>query len=133
VTFSTECETKDGYDCGVISGTTPAIPMADLLDNAAKFNKVLDAASRYQEKGGPYTLEMNEIRVCDGGAPVRAQGVEVRGLTLTGLNAVTREALKQGEFVLRRYEQRAAKGDKTEWDHTKAKKVKRNDLGQRVK
>jgi len=133
VTFSTECETKDGNDCGMAMGTTPAMPMADLLDNAAKFNKVLDVASKVQEKGGPYTLEMNEYRVCDGGAQVKAQGIEVRGLTLQGMNAVAREAWKQMDLVIRRYEQRAEKGNKQAWDHAKAPKVKRDDLGKRVK
>jgi len=133
VTFSTECETKDGFDCGMISGTTPAIPMTDLLDNAAKFNKVLDRASKVQEQGGPYTLEMNEYRVCDGNAPVKAQGIEVRGLTLQGMNAVAREAWKQMDSVIKRYEQRAEKGNKQAWDHGKAAKVKRDDLGRRVK
>lgn len=131
VTYSVDTATADGNDVGTSVTVVRALPMADVLDNAAKFNQVLDVASKEQEKGGPYTGTMDEVRVCDGGKPVKAQGIEVRGVTLKGANKIGREALKQADAILKRYEQRDAKGANVGWDHSKAKKVERDDLGKR--
>lgn len=132
VTYSSECETADGYDCGAGSGTVPALPVADVTDNAAKFLCVINQASKEQERGGPYTITLDETRVCDGGTPYRAQGVQVQGLTLGGLTRICDVALEVSRQINDRYRARAKKIDSVGWDHKKAPKVKRNDLGQRI-
>lgn len=135
VIYTIESETADGFDVGSGATTIRALPMADVLDNHAKGLKVIDEASKQQDKGGPYTIELGEFRACDGDVSVKvADGsILVKGVTLAGSNKISRMALKQADPVIKRYEDRAAKGDKVGWDHKKAKKVKRDDLGNKKK
>lgn len=133
VTYSVETETADGHDVGTSVIVLQALPMADVLFNAEAFNKVLDRISKDQEHGGPYTVQLDETRVCDGGAPFKAQGIEARGLTLAGANRASRVALQQAGQIVTRYEARQMRGAKVGWDHAKAKKVDRDDLGKRKK
>ena len=135
VTYTVEVETAAGNDVSSGSTTIYGLPMADVLDNHAKNLKVLDALSKRQDKGGPYTIETGEYRACDGGAKTKidAGSVMVKGVTLKGANEVARVALAQSGAIIKRYEDKSAKGAKEGWDHKKAKKVKRNDLGQKVK
>lgn len=133
VTYSTECQTAAGYDCGSGSQTVPALPIADVLDNAVKFKRVIDTASKQQEqKGGTYTISMAEVRTCDAGtSPIRAQGVEVRGVTLAGSTLIADTALQAATEINAKYKAKAKKGDLVGWDHAKALKVERDDQGKR--
>ena len=135
VTYTAEVETMAGQDVSSSSLTLRAVPFADVQDNSARALRVLDLLSKEQDKGGVYKLETGEVRSCDGKPPERvaATSVELRGITLKGANRGARAALKEADGVTKRYEDRAAKGDKEGWDHAKAAKVKRNDLGQKVK
>jgi hypothetical protein len=105
--------------------------MADVNDNHAKWLKVLNVASQQQDKGGPYDAEMSEFRSCDGGGTVKiADGsVLIKGMTLAGLTRVTDEGLKQAASINDRTKKRSKNQNSVDHDHTKAKKVKRNDLG----
>jgi hypothetical protein len=131
VTYISDVETAAGNDVAYSSAKVYGLPMADVLDNNVLGKKVLNEASKRQDQGGPYTLELSEIRECNGGPPARADGIMVKGVTLKGANAISREALRQADRIVQRYEKRAAKGDKAGWDHGKARKTKRNDLGQK--
>ena len=135
VTYTAEVETMAGQDVSSSSLTLRAVPFADVQDNSARALRVLDLLSKEQDKGGVYKLETGEVRSCDGKPPERvaATSVELRGITLKGANRGARAALKEADGVTKRYEDCAAKGDKEGWDHAKAKKVKRNDLGQKLK
>jgi len=136
VTYTAEVETMAGQDVSSASLTLRAVPFADVQDNSARALRVLDLLSKEQDKkDGVYVLETGEVRSCDGKPPERvaATSVQLKGITLKGANRGARAALKEGDGVVKRYEDRAAKGDKEGWDHSKAKKVKRNDLGQKVK
>jgi hypothetical protein len=135
VTVTADVETMDGRNVGTMTATSYAVPMADVLDNSARALKVLDVLSKQQDKGGVYVLETGEVRSCDGKPPERvaATSVLLKGITLKGANMGARAALKESDGITKRYEDRAAKGAKEGWDHSKAAKVKRNDLGQRVK
>jgi len=147
LTFGQTCDVVYTVDTNIVdaSGTEHdvstavanvyALPMADVLDNSAKALKVLDVMSKLQDKGGPYTIETGEVRSCDGKPPekVAATSVLVKGVTLNGSNRIAREALKQFDLIVARYEARGKRGDKMGWDHGKARKTKRNDLGQRIK
>jgi hypothetical protein len=121
------------HDVGTAVATLYGVPLADLQDNSAKMFKVVDTMSKLQDSGGPYMAETGEVRSCDGKPPERvlATSVMVKGLTLKGSNKVAREALKQAEDIVRRYENRAARGAKQGWDHAKARKTPRDDVGQR--
>jgi len=134
VTYTAEVETMEGFDVSSSSLTLRGVPMADVLDNSAKAIKVLDVLSKQQDKGGVYVLETGEERNCAGKIErVAATSVQLKGITLRGANSGARAALQQANLIVGRYESRAAKGDKQGWDHSKAVKVKRNDLGQKVK
>jgi len=136
VTYTAEVETMAGQDVSSSSLTLRAVPFADVQDNSARALRVLDLLSKEQDKkDGVYVLTTGEVRSCDGKPPERvaATSVELRGITLKGANRGARAALKEADGVTKRYEDRAAKGDKEGWDHAKAKKVKRNDLGQKLK
>ena len=134
VTYTSETETADGQNVMSSSLTVYAIPLADVLDNSARGLRVVNVMSKLQDKGGPYQIETGEVRSCDGKPPERvaATSVMVKGVTLKGSNQISRAALKQADEITQRYEKRAERGDKHGWDHGKAKKVKRNDLGQKV-
>ena len=111
---------------GTSVGFAYGIPLADAEDNTRLGKKIINEASKQQDKGGPYIATYSEMRSCDGKVPVRADGIFVQGVTLKGANAISRVALKVGEEVTQRYEKRAAKGDKFGNDHSKAKKIKRD-------
>lgn len=134
VTYTTEVETMAGNNVSSSSMTLYGVPFADVEDNSVRAKRVLDALSKQQDKGGVYKLETGEVRSCDGKPPERvaATSVELRGISLHGANVGARAALKEADGIIKRYEQREKKGDVQGWDHSKAKKVKRNDLGQKV-
>lgn len=123
-------------DAGRSFNHVPAIPMADVNDNHAKALVVLDAMSKEQDKGGPYSIIVQEFRRCDGGGIVEMKdggmGALISGVTLAGGNRIARVGLQQASLIVARFEDRARKGAKTAWDHSRAKKVKRDDLGRRV-
>ena len=111
---------------GTVVGFAYGIPFADAVDNTRLGRKIIDEASKQQDKGGPYIATYSEMRSCDGGPAVKADGVFVQGVTLKGGNKIARVALKVGDEVTKRYEKRAEKGDKFANDHSKAKKIKRD-------
>ena len=135
VTYTAEVETMAGNDVSSASLTLRAVPFADVLDNSARALKVLDVLSLEQNKGGVYKLETGEVRSCDGKPPERvaATSVELRGITLHGANRAARITLREADGIVKRYEAREKKGDVQGWDHSKAKKVKRNDVGVKIK
>ena len=135
VTYTSEVETMAGQDVSSASLTLRAVPFADVQDNSKRALRVLDVLSKQQDKGGVYKLETGEVRSCDGKPPERvaATSVELRGISLHGANLGARAALKEADGITKRYEQRQAKGDVQGWDHSKAKKVKRNDVGVKIK
>jgi hypothetical protein len=135
VVVTAEVETTAGNIVASGTATLYGVPMADVLDNSARARRVLDVLSKQQDKGGPYNLETGEVRSCGGKPPERvaATSVLLKGITLNGANLGARATLKEADGVTKRYEDRAAKGAKEGWDHSKAAKVKRNELGQKVK
>jgi len=137
VTYSFESETMDGQDVGNGSITLFAQPMSEVDANHKSQMKVLDAMSKEQDakKGGIYRTDVSEYRSCDGGAKVKnAEGsASIQGISYAGSNRIADEMLKQGKVMNDRHKVRAAKGETTAWDHKKAKKVKRTDLGVKIK
>jgi len=133
VTYSADVNTMDGHDVSFSQITLNAVPWADVQDNHRKQMRVLDQLSKEQDKGGVYQIEVSEYQACDGGAAVKiADGSALlQGVTLAGTNRVARVALAQADLITQRYEQRANRGDKQGWDHGRAKKVQRDDLGRR--
>ena len=123
------------YDSGYVYAFAPAIPMADVHDNHKKWMKVLNAASKEQDKGGPYEAEISEYRSCDGGGAVKISdgSVWIKGMTLAGSTRVADEGLKQAKLINDRTKARAHDKNSTNHDHTKAKKIKRNDVGVKVR
>jgi hypothetical protein len=121
------------YDTGYIYSFAPAIPMADVNDNHAKWMKVLNVASQQQDKGGPYDAELSEYRSCDGGGIVKISdgSVLIKGMTLAGMTKVTDEGLKQAASINDRTKGRAKSPKSVDHDHSRAKKVKRDDLGRK--
>ena len=112
---------------GTVVGFAYGLPLADAEDNTKLGKKIIDEASKQQDKGGPYIATYSEMRSCNGGPATRADGVFVQGVTLKGGNAIARVALKVGDQVTQRYEKRAARGDKFADDgHGHAKKIKRD-------
>lgn len=123
------------YDTGYSYAMTPAVPIADVNDNHQKWLKVLDAMSKEQDKGGPYQVEFSEYRSCDGGGVVKIDdgSVLIKGMTLAGATRVADEGLKQAAAINNRTKARAKNQNSTDHDHTKAKKVKRDDLGRSIR
>jgi len=112
---------------GTIVGFAYGLPLVDAEANTKLGKKIINEASKQQDKGGPYIATYSEMRSCDGKPAVRADGVFVQGVTLKGSNAIARVALKVGDEVTQRYEKRAARGDKFADDgHAHAKKIKRD-------
>ena len=111
---------------GTVVGFAYGLPLADAEDNTRLGKKIINEASKQQDKGGPYIATYSEMRSCDGKPAVQADGVFVQGVTLKGANAISRVGLKVGEELTQRSEKRAAKGDKFANDHSKAKKIKRD-------
>lgn len=135
VTYAFEGETKEAFDVGSMAITLRAVPWVDVLDNHKKQMKVVDIMSKVQDKGGEYSLTLVETNTCDGGNTVRIDegSVFVTGVTLDGAVKVQDTALQAQKEINDRYRGRAAKGAKVGWDHSKAQKVKRDDLGRKVK
>lgn len=131
-TFSIVSETSDGDMVMYLPGPfIAAQPWADVQANHAEQVKVLSVLSKEQNQGGPYTVTVSETVTCDGGATKRVPdgSIYVEGVTLKGMNKVSREALKSADTILKRYEDRDAKGAKTAWNHKNAQKVQRDELG----
>jgi len=137
VTYSFESERMDGQDVSIGSTTFFAQPMDEVLFNHKAQVKVLDAMSKEQDakKGPMYRVDVSEYRVCDGGGKVKiADGsASIQGISYEGANRINDEAIKQMHVINDRHKGRAAKGHKEAWDHGKAKKVKRDDLGVKIK
>jgi hypothetical protein len=134
VTYTTDVNTADGNDAGLTVNTIPALPMADVLANNALGKKIINETSKQQDKGGPYTINYTETRVCGGGAPVKADGIFVKGVTLRGTNRIADAAIQAAQEMMNRYKDRSDNGAKVAWDHTKAKKVKLDpDTGMRIR
>lgn len=123
------------YDAGYSYGFTPAIPKADVADNHTKWTKVLDVASQEQDKGGPYELEISEYRSCEGGGAIKVSdgSALIKGVTLAGLTRIGDEALKQSKAINDRTKARSKNQNSVDHDHTRAKKVKRDDLQRKVR
>jgi len=135
VTYSADTETKDHYDVASAVITLKAVPWVDVEDNHKKQMKVLDQMSKEQDKGGEYEVTVTETNTCEDGVTVRiADGSAlIMGMTLAGSVRVMDIALQMAKEINDRYRARANKGAKVGWDHSKAKKVKRDDVGRRVK
>lgn len=134
VTYAVETETSDHYKVGGGLITMKAVPWVDVEDNHKKQMRVLDTLSKQQDKGGEYQVTVTETNTCEDGVTVRiADGsAYVIGVTLDGTVKVIDTALQVGKEVNDRYRARAAKGAKVGWDHSKALKVKRDDLGREL-
>jgi hypothetical protein len=117
---------SDPVNVGTVVGFAYGIPKADAEDNTRLGKKIINEASKQQDKGGPYIATYSEMRSCDGGPAIKADGVYVQGVTLKGSTVIDRVALKVADEITKRYEKRAAKGDKFANDHSKAKKIKRD-------
>lgn len=143
VTWTAESETMGGHNVSDGTGTVYAMPMSEVNFYHDRSMKTLDALSKEQDKckeSDPdkcYRVDVFEDRACDGGAKVRqpvGQGsASILGLTYAGSIRVGDVALQQAKLALDHNKQLLAKGNKTGWDHSKAKKVKRDDLGKKVK
>lgn len=133
VVYTMEAETADGNDVANTQTAVYGLPWADVLDNSRKGRRVIDLASLLQDKGGPYTITMSEVRACDGGPATQVvdNSIEVRGVTLQGSNRLSRLTIQVASETTARYESRAYGGNKRGWDHDKARKVKRNDVHQK--
>lgn len=128
---------EQGVERDVVTATTTVygVPMADVLDNSTRALRIVNIASTLQDKGGPYNIETGEVRSCDGKPPERVAATSLlfKGVTLQGSNKIARTALKEADGITHRYEERQAKGAKHGWDHSKARKTKRDDLGRKSK
>jgi len=134
-TYAVEVETVDHYNVSSAYGAAYSIPWVDVEDNHKKQMRVLDALSKEQDKGGQYEVTVTETNTCEDGVTVRvADGsAYVTGVTLAGAVKVGDIALQVGKEINDRFRNRAAKGAKVGWDHSKAPKVKRDDLGRKLK
>jgi len=112
---------------GTSVGFAYGIPLADAEDNTRLGKKIINEASKQQDKGGPYIATYSEMRACDGKPAVRADGVFVKGVTLAGSVKIAEVGLAVGKEINDRYKKRAAKGDKFADDgHSHGKKIKRD-------
>ncbi len=134
VTYTVDID-NGGRNVTMTTAILYALPIVDVLDNTKNAMKTVDMASKVQDKGGSYTVELGEVRSCDGKAPERvpASSIMVKGVTLDGLNKITRVGLSVGDQITKRYEDRQKSGAKEGWAHEKAKPVKRDDLGNKIK
>lgn len=129
VTYVMEAETQDGADYVNSKLQMYAMPVADVDDNSKRGRHIIDVASKVQDKGGVYQVEFAEWRTCDGKTVKNdATSIMVKGVTLDGVNRISRASIKVAGEVTQRYEKRAERGDREAWDHKKARAVKRNDL-----
>jgi hypothetical protein len=134
-TYAVEVETVDHFNVSSAQGSAYSIPWVDVEDNHKKQMRVLDALSKEQDKGGQYEITVTETNTCEDGVTVRvADGsAYVTGVTLDGSVKVGDVAIQVMKEINDRYRNRAAKGAKVGWDHSKAPKVKRDDLGRKLK
>ena len=133
-TMDTDVVTAPGAEpvnVGTSVGMVYGIPLADAEENTRLGKKIINEASKQQDKGGPYLATYTEMRSCDGGAAVKADGVFVKGVTLAGSNKIGRVGLAVADEVTKRYEKRANRGDRFAHNHDKAKKIKRGQDGKR--
>lgn len=137
VTYSAETETMAGQNVSDASVTLYGVPMSEVDFNHARQMKVLNAMSKEQDakKDGMYRTDVTEYRACDGGAKTKVDSgsASIQGISYAGTVRITDEALKQGKVINDHHRDRSAKGEKHAWDHGKAKKVKRNDVGVKLK
>lgn len=133
VSYTMESETADGHDVLNSKILVYGLPWVEVADNSKRGMRVIDLASKVQDQGGPYSIELGEVRQCDGGPPERvaANSILVKGVTLAGANKLTRLMIKVTGEITDRYEEKEKKGAKSAWGHDKARKVKRNDLQQK--
>jgi len=137
VTYSWESERMDGKDVGNGSTTFFAQPMSEVLFNHKAQMKVLDVMSKEQDakKGPMYRVDVAEYRVCDGGAKVKIEegSASIQGISYEGSLRINDEGIKQLKVINDHHKAKHARGDKEAWDHGKAKKVERDDLGYKKK
>jgi hypothetical protein len=91
------------------------VTKAEAEDLSRRGRSIIDEASKVQDKGGPYTVEINEERACDGAAARPVQGVMVQGVTFAGANRIARQAIKVGGEIVGKYEGREKAGKKHPW------------------
>ena len=149
VTYGYESESMDGNDTGKGSIILPSMPMSEVNFNHDRQMKVLDAMSKEQDATGKdakgrkfaaeepmYKTDVYEIRACDGGPgvkmPIGQGSASIQGISYAGTTRIADVMLQQFRIVNDRHKARVAKGEKSAWDHSKAPKVKRNDVGVRV-
>lgn len=146
VTYSFESETMDGRDVGSGSITLKAQPLSEVEFQHKLQLKVLDAMSKEQDASSKeakgkkwqnaneepkYKVDVSEFRSCDGGPKVKnTEGsLSLQGLSYAGSTRIGDEVLRQGKALNDHHKAKVAKGEKAAWDHAKAKKVERDDLG----
>lgn len=131
VTYASFSETKDHFEIGSTLIKLSSVPWVDVEDNHKKQMRVLDALSKEQDKGGQYEITVTETNTCEDGVTVRVNdgSAYVTGVTLEGTTRVGDVMLQVAKEINDRFKNRATKGAKVGWDHSKAKKVKRDDLG----
>lgn len=90
----------------------------DVKKAQARGQRMLDAASQVQDKGGPVTLTFGEWVTCDGKAipgPGGINEVEVRGLTLKAANQVGRVGGDGDRQMHDEIDKRHGQGKKQPW------------------
>lgn len=140
VTYTADTETMSGHDVSDGVANFKAVPMSEVKFQNERNVKVLDALSKEQDKckgDDCYRIEVGEYRSCDGGPKVKqpaGQGSALlEGVTYAGMLRVGRVGLHEGDVFLKHHEAKSAKGEKVPYDHKKAKKVKRDELGKKQK
>ena len=117
----------DPINISTIVSFAYGLPLADAEANTKLGKKIINEASKQQDKGGPYIATYSEMRACDGKPAVRADGVFVKGVTLAGSVKIADVGLAVGKEINDRYKKRADKGDKFADDgHSHGKKIKRD-------
>jgi hypothetical protein len=146
VTYTWESETMSGMDVGNGSATFFAQPMSEVDFNHTAQVKVLAAMAKEQDAKSKdakakkqananeeplYRVDVSEYRICGTAGKVKiADGsASIQGISYAGANRIGDEALKQAKVILDHHKARVAKGEKAAWDHSKSKKVVRDDVG----
>jgi|SRR5580765_2492181 len=133
-TYAMEVETVDHFNVMSSYAAVYSLPGVDLDANHKLQMKVLDALSKEQDKRGQYEVTVTETNTCEDGVTVRVNdgSAYVTGVTLDGSVKVGDVAIQVAKEINDRYRGRASKGAKVGWDHSKAPKVKRDDLGRKL-